>query len=44
MNMCPILNGFRDRGICLYSGLAWAPSIVLPSRRAAPLSEARECV
>ena len=27
MNMCPILNGFRDRGIFLYSGLAWAPSI-----------------
>jgi len=30
MNMCPILNGFRDRGICLYSGLAWAPSIGVP--------------
>jgi hypothetical protein len=40
MNMCPIPNGFRDRAIWLYSGLAWAPSIVLPSRPAAPLSEA----
>ena len=27
-----------------YSGLAWAPSIVLPSCCAAPLSEARESV
>ena len=44
MNMSPILNDFRDRGIWLYSGLAWAPSIVLPSRRAAPLSEACESV
>jgi hypothetical protein len=34
MNMCPISNGFRDRAIWLYSGLAWAPSIVLPSRPA----------
>ena len=42
--MCPILKGFRDRGIWLYSGLAWAPSIVLLSRRAAPLSEACESV
>ena len=41
MNMCPIPNGFRDRAIWLYSGLAWAPSIVLPSRPA-PLSEACE--
>jgi len=30
MNMCPILNGFHDTGICLYSGLAWAPSIGVP--------------
>ena len=43
MNMYPILNCFRDRGIWLCSGLAWAPSIV-PSRRAAPLSEACESV
>jgi hypothetical protein len=34
MNMCPIPNGFRERAIWLYSGLAWAPSIVLPSRPA----------
>ena len=39
--MCPIPNGFRDRAIWLYSGLAWAPS---PSRPAAPLSEARVSV
>ena len=44
MNMCPIPNGFRDRAIWLYSGLAWAPSIVLPSCPAAPLSEACESV
>jgi hypothetical protein len=44
MNMCLIPNGFRDRGSLLYSGLAWAPSIVLPSRPAAPLSEACESV
>ena len=37
-------SGFRDRAIWLYSGLAWAPSIVLPSRPAAPLSEACESV
>ena len=30
MNMYPILNGFRDGGISLYSGLAWAPSIGVP--------------
>ena len=30
MNMCPILSGFRDRDICLYSGLACAPSIGVP--------------
>jgi hypothetical protein len=42
--MCPILNGFRDRAILLYSGLAWAPSIVLPSHPAASLSEACESV
>ena len=30
MNMCPLLNGFRDTGICLYSGLAWASSIGVP--------------
>jgi hypothetical protein len=35
VNMCPIPNGFRDRAIWLYSGLAWVPSIVLPSRPAA---------
>ena len=28
--MCPILNGFRDRGIWLSSGLAWAPNIGVP--------------
>jgi hypothetical protein len=44
MNMCPIPNGFRDRTIWLYSGLAWAPSIVLPARPATPLSEAYESV
>ena len=44
MNMCPIPNGFRDRAIWLYGGLAWAPTIVLPSRPAAPLSEAYESV
>jgi hypothetical protein len=44
MNMCPIPNGFRDRVIWLYSGLAWAPSIVHPSRPATPLSEACEYV
>jgi hypothetical protein len=42
--MCPIPNGFRDRDIRLYSGLAWAPSIVRPSRPATPLSEACESV
>ena len=42
--MCPIPNGFRDRAIWLYIGLVWAPCIVLPSRRAAPLSEACESV
>ena len=42
--MCPIPNGFRDRDIWLYSGLAWAPRIVLPSCHAAPLSEACESV
>jgi hypothetical protein len=41
MNMCPIPNGFRDRAVCLYSGLAWAPSIVGPSRLASPLSEVK---
>ena len=40
--MCPIPNGFRDRAICLYSGLAWSPSIVFSFRPAAPLSEACE--
>jgi hypothetical protein len=40
MNMCPIPNGFRDRAIWLYSGLAWASGSVLPSRHATPLSEA----
>ena len=44
MNMCPIPNGFRDRAILLFSGLSWAHSIVLPSRPAAPLSEACESV
>jgi hypothetical protein len=44
MNMCSIPNGFRDGAIWLYSGLAWAPSIVLPSRRAVLLSEACESV
>ena len=44
MNMYPIPNGFQDRAIWLYSGLAWVPSIVLPSRPAAPLSEACESV
>jgi hypothetical protein len=44
MDMCPIPNGFRDTAISLYRGLAWAPSIVLPSRLAAPLSEACESV
>jgi hypothetical protein len=34
MNMCPIPNGFRDRVIWLYSGLAWGPSVVHPSRPA----------
>jgi hypothetical protein len=29
--MCPILNGFRDRAILLYSSLDLAPNIVLPS-------------
>ena len=43
-NMCPIPNSFQDRAIWLYSGLAWTPSIVLPSRPAAPLSEACESV
>jgi hypothetical protein len=33
-NVCPIPNGFRDRAIWLYSGLAWGPSIVLLSRPA----------
>jgi hypothetical protein len=42
--MCPIPNGFRDRAIWEYSGLAWAHIIVLPSRHAAPLSEASEYV
>jgi hypothetical protein len=42
--MCPIPNGFRDRAIWLYSGLAWAPSSVLPSRPASPLSEACKSV
>jgi hypothetical protein len=32
--VCPIPNGFRDRAIWLYSGLAWGPSIVHPSRLA----------
>jgi hypothetical protein len=40
MIMCPIPNGFRDTAIWLYSCLAWAPSVVLLSRPAAPLSEA----
>ena len=44
MNMCPIPNVFRDRAIWLYSGLASAPSIVLPSHPATPLSEACESV
>jgi hypothetical protein len=44
MNMCPILKGFRGRSIWLYSGLAWALSIVFPSRPAAPLSEECESV
>ena len=30
MNMCPILNGFRDRDSWLYSDLAWTPSIGVP--------------
>ena len=30
INMCSILNGFRDTGILLYSGLPWAPSIGVP--------------
>jgi hypothetical protein len=34
MNMYPIPNGFRDRAVWLYSGSAWAPSTVLPSRPA----------
>ena len=42
--MCPIPNGFRDTAIWLHSGLAWAPSIVFPSRPTAPLSEACETV
>jgi hypothetical protein len=42
--MCPNPNGFRDRDILLYNGLAWAPSIVLPARHAAPLSEVCESV
>jgi hypothetical protein len=33
-NVCPIPNGFRDRAIWMYSGLAWGPSIVHPSRPA----------
>jgi hypothetical protein len=33
-NVCPIPNGFRDGAIWLYSGLAWGPSIVHPSRPA----------
>jgi hypothetical protein len=33
-NVCPIPNGFRDRATWLYSGLAWGPSIVHPSRPA----------
>jgi hypothetical protein len=32
MQMRPILNGFRDRAISLYSSLDLAPSIALPSR------------
>jgi hypothetical protein len=35
-------NCFRDTAIRLYSGLAWAPGVVLPSRHAAPLSAACE--
>jgi hypothetical protein len=42
--MRPIPNGFRDRAIWADSGLAWTPSIVLPSRHAAPLYEACEYV
>jgi hypothetical protein len=42
--MYPIPNGFRDRVISLYSSLDLAPSIVLPSRRTAALSEACESV
>jgi hypothetical protein len=30
--MYPIPNGFRNRGISLYSSLNLAPNIVLPSR------------
>ena len=33
-------NGFRGTAIWLYSVLAWPPSIVIPSHRAVPLSEA----
>jgi hypothetical protein len=32
MYMCPILNGFRDRAISLYSSFDLTPNIVLPSR------------
>ena len=42
--MCPIPNNFGDRAIWLCSGLASAPSIVLTSSPAAPLSEACESV
>jgi hypothetical protein len=42
--MCPFPNGLRDRAVWLYSSLALAPHVVLPSRRTAPLSEGRESV
>jgi hypothetical protein len=42
--MCPIPNGYRDRGISLYSSLDLAHDINLPSHYTAPLSEAYESV
>jgi len=40
--MCSIANGFPDRAVSLYSSLYLASKIVLPCRRTAPLSDARE--
>jgi hypothetical protein len=36
--ICVLFRTVSETAIWMYSGLAWAPSIVLPSRPAAPLS------